>query len=107
MVWSGTSASPRPALVSKPIVVTYSVVLLAASFVFSFLVFLIDAQRTSGSTARQVSENIQHAPDKLNKEFDELQGAQPEPAEAPTQVDVAASGGAAAADNAEAGQAKT
>jgi hypothetical protein len=63
--------------VSKPIVVGYSVILLIISFGFSFVVFLIDAQRSSNTTARQAAENIRHAPDKLNRDFDEIQGPPP------------------------------
>jgi len=72
----GLTSSPDA--VSKPIVVGYSVLLLLASFGFSFLVFLIDAQRSSNTTARQASENIRHAPDKLIHDFDEIQGPPPE-----------------------------
>jgi hypothetical protein len=85
----GLTASPDA--VSKPIVVGYSVLLLIASFGFSFLVFLIDAQRGSNTTARQASENIRHAPDKLIHDFDEIQGPAPESASQPEAATVTVS----------------
>jgi len=85
----GLTASPDS--VSKPIVVGYSVLLLVASFGFSFLVFLIDAQRSSNTTARQASHDIRHAPDKLIHDFDEIQGPPPEAAPQPEAATVPAS----------------
>jgi hypothetical protein len=85
----GLTASPDA--VSKPIVVGYSVLLLIASFGFSFLVFLIDAQRSSNTTARQAAESIRHAPDKLIHDFDEIQGPPPEATPQPEAATVPAS----------------
>jgi hypothetical protein len=60
--------------VSAPLVVTYSIVLLLAAFIFSYIVFLIDAQRsTPNELPKRVAAAIAHAPDKINEEFTDLQ----------------------------------
>lgn len=64
--------------VSTFFVVTYSVVLLIAAFIFSYIVFLIDAQRsTPDELPKRVAAEIAHAPDKLTEEFSELQKKDP------------------------------
>ncbi len=64
--------------VSAPIVVVYSIVLLVAAFWFSYIVFLIDAQRsTPEELPRRVANEIKHAPDKLKAQFDALQRQDP------------------------------
>ena len=77
----GITSSPYA--VNARLVVSYSIFLLVAAFGFSFIVFLIDAQRSSPNPlAQRVAATIEHTPDKLNKEFDALQGKPGEPTEA-------------------------
>jgi hypothetical protein len=72
----GATSSPYD--VSTPIVVTYSILLLIAAFRFSYVVFLIDAQRsTPEELPKRVVAEIAHAPDKLKEEFSELQKQDP------------------------------
>jgi hypothetical protein len=60
--------------VSVPIIWIYSVLLLIAAFIFSYIVFLIDAQRSAKGEIPQGAANaIKHAPDKMNNEFEEIQ----------------------------------
>jgi hypothetical protein len=63
--------------INTPFVATYSIVLLAGAFCFSYVVFLIDAQRTAqlqGDVQKRASEAIEHSPDRLKQQFDKLQG---------------------------------
>ena len=54
--------------------VIYSIALLIAAFIFSYVVFLIDAQRNNpDELPERISFEIAHAPDRLKAEFNELQ----------------------------------
>jgi len=69
-------ATSDPYAVNTKLVVAYSVVLLIGSFIFSYIVFLIDAQRASpGDVQKRAAFAIAHSPDKLDKDFDDLQSA--------------------------------
>lgn len=64
--------------VNTNLVVVYSVALLIAAFVFSYIVFLIDAQRsTPDELLERISFEIAHAPDRLEAEFNEMQKNDP------------------------------
>ena len=64
--------------VSVSIVVGYSIVLLAAAFVFSYMVFLIDAQRsTPQELPRRAATAIARAPEQINSDFNILQKKDP------------------------------
>jgi hypothetical protein len=63
-----------PSAVSKPIVVTYSVILLIGAFIFSYVVFVIDAQRSTPEDVQsRASQAIAHTSDRLNEDFNRLQ----------------------------------
>jgi hypothetical protein len=67
-------STDSPYAVSKPIVVAYSVILLIGAFIFSYVVFVIDAQRsTPEDVQKRASQAIASAPDKLDRDFSELQ----------------------------------
>jgi hypothetical protein len=69
-----------PYSVSKRIVIVYSLALLIAAFRFSYVVFLIDAQRSSpGDVQQRAAQAIKHSPDKLNDAFNALLGHKPDP----------------------------
>jgi hypothetical protein len=62
-----------PSAVNERLVITYSVVLLVAAFAFSFLVFLMDAQRSTPNFPQQVAAEIENTGNKLGLEFDAMQ----------------------------------
>ena len=63
---------------SAPLVVGYSIILLIAAFSFSYVVFLIEAQRsTPDELPSRVAAGIAHASDKLVAEFNDLQSHDP------------------------------
>lgn len=67
------AVSTNPDPVNKEVVVIYSVVLLIASFVFSYVVFLIDAQRsTPYELPKRAVEAIAQTPETLKAKFDSL-----------------------------------
>ena len=64
--------------VNTRLVVVYSIALLIAAFVFSYVAFLVDAQRdVPDDLLGRISFEITHAPDKLEAEFKELQKSDP------------------------------
>jgi hypothetical protein len=72
--YMGSSASPNG--VNLPLVVTYSVILLTAAFWFSYVVFIIDAQRSAqiqGDVQHRAAQAIKHSQDSLNAQFDKIQ----------------------------------
>lgn len=59
--------------INKTVVVIYSIVLLIASFVFSYVVFLIDAQRSAPyELPKRTAEAIAQTPETLKAKFDDL-----------------------------------
>jgi hypothetical protein len=68
--------SPSQNGLNTPVVVGYSVVLLIGAFCFSYIVFLIDVQRTAqvqGDVQLRAAQAIAHSPDALNRQFDALE----------------------------------
>jgi hypothetical protein len=64
--------------VNAKLVVAYSIALLIAAFIFSYVVFLIDAQRsTPEELLERTAAAIAHAPDRLQAEFREMQQRDP------------------------------
>lgn len=67
------TVNANPYAVNTKLVVVYSIVLLIAAFIFSYVVFLIDAQRsTPEELPRRVAAEIAHTPDKLKAQFDTI-----------------------------------
>jgi len=84
-------SSPSSNGINTPIIVTYSVVLLAGAFSFSYVVFIIDAQRTAqlqGDVQKRAAQAIVHSPDKLNTDFDALQGTELGHAQPPAATEI-------------------
>jgi hypothetical protein len=74
------AATTNPNGVNAKVVVIYSIALLVAAFIFSYVVFLIDAQhRSPDEFLERIASEIAHAPDKLEAEFSQLQGRDPGP----------------------------
>jgi hypothetical protein len=74
---STVTANPT---INKGLVVVYSILLLVAAFRFSYVAFLIDAQRRNpDELLERIASEIAHAPDKLEAEFSALQGRDPRP----------------------------
>jgi len=72
---STVSANPT---INTPLVVIYSIALLIAAFRFSYVVFLIEVQRsTPNDLLERTAEAITHAPDRLQAEFNELRKRDP------------------------------
>lgn len=72
------TVNANPYAVNTKLVVIYSIALLIAAFIFSYVVFLIDAQRrTPEELLERAAAAIAHAPDRLQAEFRELH--QPDP----------------------------
>jgi hypothetical protein len=72
------AATSNPKGVNAKVVVIYSMALLVAAFVFSYVVFLIEAQRGNpDELLEHIAAEIAHAPDKLEAEFSALQGRDP------------------------------
>ena len=72
---STVSANPT---INTPLVVIYSIALLIAAFRFSYVVFLIEMQRsTPNDLLERTAEAITHAPDRLQAEFNELRKRDP------------------------------
>jgi hypothetical protein len=68
------AVSANPYTVNTKLVVVYSIVLLIGAFTFSYVVFLIDAQRsTPEELPKRVAAQIAQTPDKLKAEFDTIQ----------------------------------
>jgi len=73
------TVNANPYAVNTELVVIYSILLLIAAFVFSYVVFLIDAQRsTPEELLERTAAAIAHAPDRLQAEFRELHQRDPE-----------------------------
>ena len=86
-----STVSPNTATtVNTKLVVVYSILLLVAAFRFSYIVFLIDAQRvTPDELPKRAASAIAHAPDKLKAEFGTIQKEDPHvPTAAPESIDV-------------------
>ena len=67
------TVNANPYAVNAKLVVIYSIALLVAAFIFSYVVFLIDAQRsTPEELPRRVAAEIAHTPDKLKAQFDTI-----------------------------------
>lgn len=74
--------------VNSTVVVVYSVLLLGAAFVFSYVVFLIDAQRsTPEELPKRAAAAIAHTPDKLKAEFQTIQKTDANVSPTPPQPD--------------------
>ena len=72
------TVNANPYAVNTKLVVIYSVALLIAAFIFSYVVFLIDAQRsTPEDLLERTAAAITHAPDRLQAEFRELRQRDP------------------------------
>jgi hypothetical protein len=68
------AATANPTGVNAKVVVVYSIALLVAAFLFSYVVFLIDAQhRNPDELLENIASEIAHASDKLDAEFSKLQ----------------------------------
>lgn len=68
-----STASANPTI-NTTLVVVYSIVLLIAAFRFSYVVFLVDAQRLApDELLERIATEIAHAPDSLDAEFKDLQ----------------------------------
>jgi hypothetical protein len=75
------TANANPYAVNAKLVVIYSIALLVAAFIFSYVAFLIDAQRgTPEELLERTAAAIAHAPDRLQAEFRELRRRDPEAA---------------------------
>jgi hypothetical protein len=75
------TVSANPYAVNAKLVVAYSIALLIAAFIFSYVVFLIDAQRgTPEELLERAAAAIAHAPDRLQAEFRGLRRRDPEAA---------------------------
>jgi hypothetical protein len=75
------TVNANPYGVNAKLVVIYSIALLIAAFIFSYVVFLIDAQRsTPEELLERTAAAIAHAPDRLQAEFRELHQRDPRPA---------------------------
>lgn len=73
------TVNANPYAVNAKLVVIYSIALLVAAFIFSYVVFLIDAQRsTPEELLERTAAAIAHAPDRLQAEFRELRERDPE-----------------------------
>jgi hypothetical protein len=73
------TVNANPYAVNAKLVVIYSVALLVAAFIFSYVVFLIDAQRsTPEELLERTAAAITHAPDRLQAQFRELRLRDPE-----------------------------
>src|SRR5215472_3218070 len=84
------ATSPPVNGLNTPGIVSYSVVLLALSFGFAFLVFVIDAQRTAqlmGDLQKRASKALTQPEAHLARQFDALQDT---PAAVPPQATAAA-----------------
>jgi hypothetical protein len=69
-------STPSPNGINTPLIVTYSVILLIGAFAFSYVVFVIDVQRTAqteGDVQNRASQAIEHSKDTLISDFDEIQ----------------------------------
>ena len=67
------TVNTNPYAVNVKLVVIYSIALLIAAFIFSYVVFLIDAQRSRPEELlERTAAAIAHAPDRLQAEFREL-----------------------------------
>jgi hypothetical protein len=76
---AATADPKNPYPVSAPLVVVYSIVLLIAAFRFSYVVFLIDAQRSAPEELpKKAVIAIARSHDKLDADFDKLQEEDPE-----------------------------
>jgi hypothetical protein len=72
------TVNANPYAVNAKLVVIYSIALLIAAFIFSYVVFLIDAQRsTPEELLERTAAAIAHAPDRLQAEFKELHQRDP------------------------------
>jgi hypothetical protein len=68
------AVNSNPYAVNATVVVIYSVLLLIAAFAFSYVAFLIDAQRDSlEELSSRVIDVIARTPEKLKAEFDAIQ----------------------------------
>ena len=75
------TVNANPYAVNAKLVVIYSIALLIAALIFSYVVFLIDAQRsTPEELLERTAAAIAHAPDRLQAEFRELHQPDPRPA---------------------------
>jgi hypothetical protein len=75
------TVNANPYAVNAKLVVIYSIALLVAAFIFSYVVFLIDAQRsTPEELLERTAAAIAHAPDRLQAEFRELRQHDPKAA---------------------------
>ena len=73
------TVNANPYAVNAKLVVIYSIALLIAAFIFSYVVFLIHAQRsTPEELLERTAAAIAHAPDRLQAEFRELRQSDPE-----------------------------
>jgi hypothetical protein len=84
---STVSANPT---INTTLVVIYSIALLIAAFRFSYVVFLIDAQRsTPDEIPKRAAAAIAQAPDKLKAEFGSIQEHDPHvPRAVPESIDI-------------------
>lgn len=68
-----TAVNTSPDAINKNVVVAYSIVLLVASFVFSYVVSLIEAQRSAPcDLLERAAEAIAQSPETLKAKFDRL-----------------------------------